>query len=99
MKTARAATFNEKVFEISYPTFATYIMFFGNLNSCVNPWIWFCFNRSQIKRALSCPRGMKSVVCGWITKDEVADNSFGCQPILDCSNPMPGTEYDSFRTL
>ncbi|TKR96493.1 hypothetical protein L596_010503 [Steinernema carpocapsae] len=33
------------------PIFATYIMFFGNLNSCVNPWIWFCFNRQQLQRA------------------------------------------------
>ncbi|VDL74483.1 unnamed protein product [Nippostrongylus brasiliensis] len=37
-----------------YPTFATYIMFFGNLNSVVNPWIWFYFNRAQIKRAIPC---------------------------------------------
>ncbi|KAE9421691.1 hypothetical protein Angca_003106, partial [Angiostrongylus cantonensis] len=36
------------------PTFATYIMFFGNLNSCANPWIWFCFNRKQIELALPC---------------------------------------------
>ncbi|WKX88822.1 hypothetical protein Q1695_008447 [Nippostrongylus brasiliensis] len=36
------------------PTFATYIMFFGNLNSVVNPWIWFYFNRAQIKRAIPC---------------------------------------------
>ncbi|KAK0423806.1 hypothetical protein QR680_008339 [Steinernema hermaphroditum] len=35
--------------------FATYIMFFGNLNSCVNPWIWFIFNRQQLRRAFfSC---------------------------------------------
>ncbi|PIO73354.1 7 transmembrane receptor [Teladorsagia circumcincta] len=38
------------------PTFATYIMFFGNLNSFMNPWIWFYFNRAQIRRALPCRR-------------------------------------------
>ncbi|KHJ92672.1 7 transmembrane receptor [Oesophagostomum dentatum] len=36
------------------PTFATYIMFFGNLNSFMNPWIWFYFNRAQFRRALPC---------------------------------------------
>ncbi|CAD5229023.1 unnamed protein product [Bursaphelenchus okinawaensis] len=35
------------------PVFATYIMFFGNLNSSVNPWIWFFFNRDMVKVALS----------------------------------------------
>ncbi|ETN69287.1 7 transmembrane receptor [Necator americanus] len=36
------------------PTFATYIMFFGNLNSLLNPWIWFYFNGAEFKRALTC---------------------------------------------
>ncbi|CAD6186404.1 unnamed protein product [Caenorhabditis auriculariae] len=36
------------------PTFATYIMTFGNINSCVNPWLWFHFNRPQLRRAMPC---------------------------------------------
>ncbi|VDK49318.1 unnamed protein product [Anisakis simplex] len=38
-------------FCIINPVFATYIMFFGNLNSCMNPWIWFLFNKESVKRA------------------------------------------------
>ena len=38
----------------SDPVFATYMLYFGNLNSCMNPWIWFYFNRGQIRRALRC---------------------------------------------
>uniref|UniRef100_F1L168 Vasopressin V1a receptor n=1 Tax=Ascaris suum TaxID=6253 RepID=F1L168_ASCSU len=30
----------------------TYIVILGNLNSCVNPWIYILFNRNQVKRAL-----------------------------------------------
>ena len=30
------------------PVVATYIMFFGNLNSCMNPWIWFYFNKETV---------------------------------------------------
>ncbi|GMR53512.1 hypothetical protein PMAYCL1PPCAC_23707 [Pristionchus mayeri] len=33
------------------PVVATYILLFGNLNSCVNPWMWFIFNRDLMKRA------------------------------------------------
>ncbi|CAJ0946241.1 unnamed protein product, partial [Mesorhabditis belari] len=36
------------------PVVATYIMLFGNLNSCVNPWIWFFFNGSHLRRAIGC---------------------------------------------
>jgi hypothetical protein len=38
---------------VSGPVFATYIMFFGNLNSSVNPFIWFFFNFDMVKTALS----------------------------------------------
>ncbi|PAV74372.1 hypothetical protein WR25_07932 isoform A [Diploscapter pachys] len=44
------------------PTFATYIMFLGNLNSCMNPWIWFYFNRTQLKRALGCVQRAKPLI-------------------------------------
>ncbi|KAF8367848.1 ntr-1 [Pristionchus pacificus] len=33
------------------PVVATYILLFGNLNSCVNPWMWFIFNRDLMRRA------------------------------------------------
>ncbi|KAE9547894.1 hypothetical protein FO519_008892, partial [Halicephalobus sp. NKZ332] len=35
------------------PVVATYIMFFGNLNSCMNPWIWFYFNRNTVRTVFS----------------------------------------------
>lgn len=44
------------------PMFATYIMFFGNLNSCMNPWLWFHFNRTQLRRALPCSQGMEPLL-------------------------------------
>uniref|UniRef100_A0A915PLR5 G-protein coupled receptors family 1 profile domain-containing protein n=1 Tax=Setaria digitata TaxID=48799 RepID=A0A915PLR5_9BILA len=31
----------------------TYIVILGNLNSCVNPWIYIIFNRNQVKRAFT----------------------------------------------
>ncbi|KHJ78209.1 hypothetical protein OESDEN_22171, partial [Oesophagostomum dentatum] len=33
-----------------------YVMILGNLNSCVNPWVYILFNRSQAVKAL-CGRG------------------------------------------
>ncbi|CAI5438029.1 unnamed protein product [Caenorhabditis angaria] len=44
------------------PTFATYIMFFGNLNSCMNPWLWFHFNRKQLRRALPCIKSSEPLI-------------------------------------
>ncbi|KHN82628.1 Cephalotocin receptor 2 [Toxocara canis] len=38
----------------------TYIVILGNLNSCVNPWIYILFNRNHAKRALC----MSSTVAG-----------------------------------
>ncbi|CAL2028308.1 unnamed protein product [Caenorhabditis brenneri] len=43
-------------------TFATYIMFFGNLNSCMNPWLWFHFNRKQLKRACPCRKSSEPLI-------------------------------------
>ncbi|VDK76387.1 unnamed protein product [Litomosoides sigmodontis] len=31
----------------------TYIVILGNLNSCVNPWIYILFNRNQVKKAFT----------------------------------------------
>ncbi|KAK6112290.1 Uncharacterized protein BM_BM3372 [Brugia malayi] len=31
----------------------TYIVILGNLNSCVNPWIYIIFNRNQVKKAFT----------------------------------------------
>ncbi|CAB3408359.1 unnamed protein product [Caenorhabditis bovis] len=43
-------------------TFATYIMFFGNLNSCMNPWLWFYFNRPQLRRAFPCGKSSEPLI-------------------------------------
>lgn len=32
-------------------TVETYLMVSGNLNSCVNPWIYMLFNKKHVKRA------------------------------------------------
>ncbi|CAI4226990.1 unnamed protein product [Auanema sp. JU1783] len=34
------------------PSFYLYVMTLGNLNSCVNPWIYILFNRSHVTKAL-----------------------------------------------
>ncbi|ETN84996.1 7 transmembrane receptor [Necator americanus] len=38
------------------PSLSIYVMILGNLNSCVNPWVYILFNRSQAVKAL-CARG------------------------------------------
>lgn len=35
----------------------TYVMILGNVNSCVNPWIYVVFNRDQVRRAFYARRG------------------------------------------
>uniref|UniRef100_A0A914VX01 G-protein coupled receptors family 1 profile domain-containing protein n=1 Tax=Plectus sambesii TaxID=2011161 RepID=A0A914VX01_9BILA len=35
----------------------TYVMILGNVNSCVNPWIYVLFNRVQVRRACCTGRG------------------------------------------
>uniref|UniRef100_A0A7I5E597 G_PROTEIN_RECEP_F1_2 domain-containing protein n=1 Tax=Haemonchus contortus TaxID=6289 RepID=A0A7I5E597_HAECO len=69
------------------PTFATYIMFFGNLNSFVNPWIWFYFNQAQFKRALPCVRRKEAALLGNCsarrTMDGITDNSIENQQLTD----------------
>ncbi|VDO44747.1 unnamed protein product [Haemonchus placei] len=69
------------------PTFATYIMFFGNLNSFVNPWIWFYFNQAQFKRALPCLRRKEAALLGNCsarrTMDGITDNSIENQQLTD----------------
>ncbi|KAK6725790.1 hypothetical protein RB195_004234 [Necator americanus] len=57
------------------PTFATYIMFFGNLNSLLNPWIWFYFNGAEFKRALTCRYNTDPLLYGRRTIDATTDYS------------------------
>ncbi|CAL2051540.1 unnamed protein product [Caenorhabditis brenneri] len=38
--------------EILHSMFYTYVAILGNLNSCLNPWIYILFNRSHVKKAL-----------------------------------------------
>uniref|UniRef100_A0A0N5AFU9 G_PROTEIN_RECEP_F1_2 domain-containing protein n=1 Tax=Syphacia muris TaxID=451379 RepID=A0A0N5AFU9_9BILA len=38
----------------------TYCMILGNLNSCVNPWIYIFFNKGHVKRALCLTGGLPS---------------------------------------
>ena len=33
------------------PKVYVYVMTLGNLNSCVNPWIYIMFNRGHVKKA------------------------------------------------
>lgn len=40
------------LFKFLAPKFITLIMILGNLNSCVNPWIYIFFNRKMVFRAL-----------------------------------------------
>ncbi|XGW35677.1 hypothetical protein V3C99_019127 [Haemonchus contortus] len=40
------------------PTLSIYVMILGNLNSCVNPWVYILFNRSQAVKALCGRRAM-----------------------------------------
>ncbi|PIO72544.1 hypothetical protein TELCIR_05517, partial [Teladorsagia circumcincta] len=40
------------------PTLSIYVMILGNLNSCVNPWLYILFNRSQAVKALCGRRAM-----------------------------------------
>ncbi|VDD93450.1 unnamed protein product [Enterobius vermicularis] len=41
-------------------TLLTYCMILGNLNSCVNPWIYIFFNKGQVKRALCVSAELQS---------------------------------------
>lgn len=38
---------------LAAPMVSTLIMLFGNLNSCVNPWIYILFQRRQVKNVLT----------------------------------------------
>ncbi|KAL6724937.1 hypothetical protein Aduo_019776 [Ancylostoma duodenale] len=42
--------------DVLSPSLSIYVMILGNLNSCVNPWLYILFNRSQAVKAL-CGRG------------------------------------------
>uniref|UniRef100_A0A7E4UUU1 G_PROTEIN_RECEP_F1_2 domain-containing protein n=1 Tax=Panagrellus redivivus TaxID=6233 RepID=A0A7E4UUU1_PANRE len=57
------------------PVFATYIMFFGNLNSCMNPWIWFVFNKKTLQTVFG-----KHNLCCWF------DNATSDMPTEDSVN-------------
>uniref|UniRef100_A0AAF5PK13 G-protein coupled receptors family 1 profile domain-containing protein n=1 Tax=Wuchereria bancrofti TaxID=6293 RepID=A0AAF5PK13_WUCBA len=39
----------------------TYIVILGNLNSCVNPWIYIIFNRNQVKKAFTFTNDINGV--------------------------------------
>ncbi|KAF1749151.1 hypothetical protein GCK72_025618 [Caenorhabditis remanei] len=38
--------------EILHSMFISYVAILGNLNSCLNPWIYILFNRSHVRKAL-----------------------------------------------
>ncbi|KAM3728638.1 Nematocin receptor [Dirofilaria immitis] len=39
----------------------TYIVILGNLNSCVNPWIYIIFNKNQVKKAFTFNSGIHGI--------------------------------------
>ncbi|PIC20841.1 hypothetical protein B9Z55_025895 [Caenorhabditis nigoni] len=43
--------------DVLNPTFINNVSVLGNLNSCLNPWIYILFNRSHVKKALCQSRG------------------------------------------
>ncbi|CAI2358228.1 unnamed protein product [Caenorhabditis sp. 36 PRJEB53466] len=55
--------------EIAHVWFLPYISYLGNLNSCINPWIYIFFNRSHVRKALDSVQGT--------TMTEITRNSFG----------------------
>ncbi|CAJ0596135.1 unnamed protein product [Cylicocyclus nassatus] len=71
------------------PTVATYIMFFGNLNSFMNPWIWFYFNRAQFVRALPCYTATDPLLYGRRTMDGTTDYSNECHGLRHLKRSMP----------
>ncbi|MFH4984227.1 hypothetical protein AB6A40_010936 [Gnathostoma spinigerum] len=58
----------------------TYIVILGNLNSCVNPWIYILFNSNHVKRAL-CPNSPSyngELDSAFLNAHEVSNAPFLC---------------------
>lgn len=77
------------------PTLSIYVMILGNLNSCVNPWVYILFNRSQAVKALCGRRAM-----GYSThrsETDVLSTSRRSEPKLSLGNSLAPLATDRMK--
>uniref|UniRef100_A0A1I7TMW8 G_PROTEIN_RECEP_F1_2 domain-containing protein n=1 Tax=Caenorhabditis tropicalis TaxID=1561998 RepID=A0A1I7TMW8_9PELO len=74
--------------EILHSMFISYVAILGNLNSCLNPWIYILFNRSHVKKALCQARGSFSEV----TTKRSFEN-FECSSTVTMNNNRSNAKY------